>query len=95
MAETENGKRGARAWAREQTRLGARAARPVILYGLLGTLLAVGQTWCMAEVLATALAQQGLAPIPLAAFAALALARAVLGYVSEIAATDAGCAATR
>jgi hypothetical protein len=40
MAETETGKRAARAWTREQTRLGGRAARPVILYGLLGTLLA-------------------------------------------------------
>src|SRR5208337_2037889 len=95
MAETENAKRAARAWTREQTRLGARAARPVILYGLLGTLLAVGQAWCMAAVLATALAGHGLAPVPLTGFALLALARAALGYVSELAATDAGAAARR
>jgi len=95
MAETENGKRAARAWTREQTQLGARAARPVILYGLLGTLLAVGQAWCMAEVLATALAGHGLAATPLAGFAAIALARAELGYFSELAATDAGAAARR
>ena len=95
MAETENGKRAARAWTREQTRLGARAARPVIVYGLLGTLLAVGQAWCMAAALATALAGHGLAPTPLAGFALLALARSALGYFSELAATDAGAAARR
>src|SRR5580700_10357721 len=95
MAETETGKRAARAWMREQTRLGTQAARPVILYGLLGTLLAVAQALCMAEVLATALAGHGLAPTPLAGFAALALARAALGYVAELAATDAGAAARR
>jgi ATP-binding cassette subfamily C protein CydD len=95
MAETETGKRAARAWMREQTRLGTQAARPVILYGLLGTLLAVGQAWCIAQVLATALAGHGLAPAPLAGFAALALARAALGYVSELAATAAGAAARR
>jgi len=95
MAETENAKRAARAWTREQTRLGARAARPVILFGLLGTLLALGQAWCMADVLATALAGHGVAPIPLAGFAALALARAALGYLSELAAADAGAAARR
>jgi len=95
MAETETGKRAARAWMREQTRLGTQAARPVILYGLLGTLLAVAQAWCMAQVLATALAGHRLAPAPLAGFAALALARAALGYASELAATDAGAAARR
>jgi ATP-binding cassette, subfamily C, bacterial CydD len=95
MADTENGKRAARAWTREQTRLGARAAWPVMLLGLLGTLLAVGQAWCMAEVLAAALGKHGLAPIPLAGFAVLALARGGLGYVSELAAVEAGAAARR
>ncbi len=95
MTETENGKRAARAWMREQTQLGTQAARPVILYGLLGTLLAVGQAWCMAAVLATALAGHGLAPTPLAGVAALALARAALGYACELAASDAGAAARR
>ncbi len=93
MGDPETGKRAARAWTREQTRLGSRAARPVVLLGLLGTVLAIGQAWCMASVLAIALAGQGFAPIPLAGFAALALARAALGYRSELAAADAGAAA--
>jgi ATP-binding cassette subfamily C protein CydD len=95
MADTETGKRAARAWTREQTRLGARAARPVILLGLLGTVLAVGQAWCVASVLTAALAGHGVAPIPLAGFAVLALARAALGYRSELAAAAAGAAARR
>jgi ATP-binding cassette subfamily C protein CydD len=95
MAETPTAKRAARAWTREQTRLGARAARPVMLYGLLGTLFAIGQAWCMAVVLAAALTGQGLAPVPLVGFAALALVRAALGYLSELASADAGAAARR
>jgi ATP-binding cassette, subfamily C, bacterial CydD len=95
MAETENAKRAARAWTRDQTRLGARAARPVILCGLLSTLLAIGQAWCMAAVLAAALVAHVVAPAPLAGFAALALARAALGYLSELAAAQAGAAARR
>jgi ATP-binding cassette subfamily C protein CydD len=95
MAETENGKRAARAWTREQTRLGARAARPMIVFGLLGTLLAIGQAWCMAAVLAAALTGRGVVPAPLVAFAVLALVRAVLGYLSELAAARAGAAARR
>ena len=95
MADTGNGKRAARAWTREQTRLGGRAARPVVVFGLLGTLLAIGQAWCMAAVLAAALAGHGVASVPLAGFAALALARAALGYLSELAATQAGASARR
>jgi ATP-binding cassette subfamily C protein CydD len=95
LADTDTAKRAARAWTREQTRLGARAARPVILFGLLGTLLALGQAWCMAVVLAAALTGHGVAPLPLAGFAVLALARAALGYLSELAAAEAGAAARR
>jgi ATP-binding cassette subfamily C protein CydD len=95
MADTENGKRAARAWTREQTRLGARAARPVVLCGLLGTLLALGQAWCVATVLASALTRHGVAPAPLVGFAVLALGRAALGYLSELAAAKAGAASRR
>ena len=95
MADTEIGKRAARAWTREQTRLGARAARPVIAFGLLGIALALGQAWCMATVLATALTGHGVAPAPLVGFAVLAFGRAALGYLSELAASDAGAAARR
>lgn len=95
MAEVEDGKRAARAWTREQTRLGGRAARPVVALGVLGTLLAVGQAWCMAAVLAAALAGAGFKPLPLIGFALLALLRAGLGYLSDNAAFQAGAAARR
>ncbi len=45
-----------RAWTRAQSRIGRRQAAPVILLGLLGTGLAIGQAWCIAVVLAHALA---------------------------------------
>jgi ATP-binding cassette subfamily C protein CydD len=95
MADTDNGKRAARAWTREQTRLGARAARPVVLFGLLGTLLAVLQAWCVATVLAVALTRHVVAPAPLIGFALLAVARAALGYLSELAAAKAGASGRR
>jgi ATP-binding cassette subfamily C protein CydD len=95
MAESTDGKRAARAWTRQQTRLGARAARPVVLLGLVNTLLAIGQAWCAARVLAAALTHAALPPAPLVAFAIIALLRAALGIVAEHAAFDAGAAARR
>ena len=95
MTQTDDGKRAARAWTRQQTQLGARPARPVVGVGLLGTALAIGQAWCMATVLAIALAGQGLALPPLIGFGVLALLRAGLGYVAEHAAFEAGAVARR
>ncbi len=45
-----------RAWSRTQSRIGRRRSTPVILLGLLNTGLAIGQAWCIAVVLARALA---------------------------------------
>lgn len=95
MTQTDDGKRAARDWTRQQTKLGARPARPVVGLGLLGTALAIFQAWCMASVLATALTGQGLALPPLIGFAVLALLRAGLGYVAEHAAFEAGAVARR
>jgi ATP-binding cassette subfamily C protein CydD len=85
----------ARSWLKTQARLGRAAARPVLLLGLAGILLGMGQALCAAVVLAAAL---GAAPLPveaLAGFAALALLRAGLQILSERAAFDAGAAARR
>ena len=95
MTQTDDGKRAARAWTRQQTKLGARPARPVVGLGLLGTALAIGQAWCMATVLATALAGHGVALPPLIGFGVLALLRAGLGYFAEHAAFEAGAVARR
>ncbi len=95
MTQTDDGKRAARAWTRQQTRLGARPARPVVGLGLVGIAFAIGQVWCMATVLATALGGHGVALPPLVGFGVLALLRAGLGYVAEHAAFEAGAVARR
>ncbi len=100
-----------RTWLKAQARLGRAAARPILLLGLAGTLLGLGQALCAAIVLAAALGGAGaiagpgsLAAVPaqpalpvqaLAGFAVLALLRAGLQLVSERAAFDAGAAARR
>ncbi len=89
-----------RLWLRRQMRLGIGGARPVILWGLLGVALALGQAWCVAVVLATALmaadgAGVGELAWPLAGFAGLAVARAMVGFAAEQAAFAAGAAGRR
>ncbi len=95
----------ARAWTREQTRLGRRTAAPAIAAGFASTLLAIAQAFCIARVLALALAGAALpddaAALSLRAlpwltgFAALALGRAALLLAAERAAFAAGAAARR
>ena len=89
-----------RSWLKAQARLGRNAARPVLLLGLAGVLLGLGQALCAAVVLATALGgvdnvTQARPVEALAGFAVLALLRAGLQLVSERAAFDAGAAARR
>jgi ATP-binding cassette subfamily C protein CydD len=91
----ESSTQTARIWLRQQTRLGRRAARPVVALGLLGTVAAIGQAWCAADVLAAAL---GGVPLPLPAvlaFAVLALLRAGLAAAADMASFAAGAAARR
>ncbi|WP_419728787.1 thiol reductant ABC exporter subunit CydD [Lichenicola sp.] len=90
-----------RAWSRAQSRIGRRQAMPAILCGVASTALAIGQAWCVAAVLASALAGLGgghsMAPgqrggagpamwWPVAVFAALAVLRALLQIRQETAA---------
>jgi ATP-binding cassette subfamily C protein CydD len=89
-------KRESRAWLRGEQRAGRRAAKPVVLLGVLGTAMAVGQAWCIATVLAAALTRRPADTLPLlAGFVALALLRATLGFASERASFNAGAAARR
>lgn len=95
-------KQVARNWVRAQTRLGRRAAMPVALLGILGTVLSIGTSYCAASVLGEALAgsagRQAAATAPivlLTGFAAFAIVRALVGVLSERASFDAGAAARR
>ena len=96
MATHDPARKAARAWLRQEQRAGSRLARPVLALNLLGTLLAIGQAFCAALVLAAALTHR---PEPvgaaLAGFAALAVARAALNYLAERAAFAAGAAGRR
>jgi ATP-binding cassette subfamily C protein CydD len=84
-----------RAWLVEQSKLGRRAAWPVVAFGLAGTLAAIGQAAIVGAALAAIL--RGTAPsMPtLAGFAILALLRAGAGFAADRAAVQAGAAARR
>ena len=84
-------------WTRAQSRLGRRAARPVVLAGLAGTALAIAQAWCIAVVLAAAfgVGMRAAAGEYLAGFALCALLRAMLQLVAERWSFRAGAAARR
>ncbi|MBB2202399.1 thiol reductant ABC exporter subunit CydD [Gluconacetobacter tumulisoli] len=86
-----------KAWTRAQSRLGRRQAMPIVGLGLLSSLVAVGQAWCVAAILARVLvgpAGSGAAGL-LGALAALALARGLCLTLGDIVAARAGRAARR
>jgi ATP-binding cassette subfamily C protein CydD len=109
--EPGHSKAAARAWLRTEQRAGSRAARPVLMLSLVGTVLAIGQAWCIAFLLADALVSHpaasatippgtGLEPggsptLLLLGFAIAALLRAGLAYATEAAAFNAGAASRR
>jgi ATP-binding cassette subfamily C protein CydD len=94
--QSEQSKAATRAWLRGEQRTGSRAARPVVVLGALGTVMAVAQAWCAAMVLARALTGRAGDTFPLlAGFAVLILLRAALSAVTERAAFNAGAAARR
>ncbi len=79
------------AWLRSESRLGRRAARPVIALGVLGTALAVAQGAAIAAILDEALTSQAAPPgWALAVFCGAAVARAAAGLASERLAGRAG-----
>jgi ATP-binding cassette subfamily C protein CydD len=88
-------KQAARIWLRQQTRLGRRGARPMVVLGVAGTLAAIVQAGCAAGVLAAALAGGGVPWLLLVGFAGLAALRALLAVAMERAAFAAGASARR
>ena len=95
MSDSNQGRVAARTWLWREQRAGWRTIRPTLLLGLVGTLLAIGQAWCAASVLHAALVAGESLAAPLAVFAILALARAVVGFGADQAAFAAGAAARR
>ncbi|WEQ53662.1 thiol reductant ABC exporter subunit CydD [Komagataeibacter oboediens] len=81
-----------KAWTKAQSRLGRRQAMPVVLLGLATAATAVGQVWCVANVLAYVLVGGGQSAVtwPLAGLVVLALIRAVLQMGSDMLAARAG-----
>ncbi len=90
MSDMDDAKAAARAWIRREQRAGRGPARPVIVLGLFGTLLTIGQAFCAASVLTgSAIA------VSLIGFAIAALLRAGAGYAAERAGFAAGAGARR
>jgi ATP-binding cassette subfamily C protein CydD len=87
----QESKKAARAWTREQTRLGRSTAFPVLAYGVGGVAVSVTQAGCVAAILTAALGGGHIA-FYLAGFALLILARAWLQFAAELAAFTAGAA---
>jgi ATP-binding cassette subfamily C protein CydD len=95
MAKADPTKAATRSWLRQEQRLGNKAARPVLMWHVLGLAAAIGQAFAAASVLAAAFGGSVLDSGALAIFAALALLRAGLSYLGERAAFAAGAAARR
>jgi ATP-binding cassette subfamily C protein CydD len=90
MSDVDETKAAARAWVKREQRAGRRPARPVIAFGLLGTILAIGQAFCAASILTGESIT-----VSLAGFAVAGLLRAGLGYAADRAGFAAGAAARR
>ncbi|GBQ84188.1 thiol reductant ABC exporter subunit CydD [Asaia krungthepensis] len=93
-----------RAWVRQQAGPAKRAALPVVISGALGTLIGIGQAWCLAAIIGNVLVARifpDLAPQAtthtaiglIAAFAALSVLRALSICVQELFAARAGIVA--
>ena len=82
-------------WVHAQSRLGRRAALPVVLLNLAAVATSLCQAWCVAGILAAALAGAGAASLPwdLPSFALAALLRAALLGTAEILSARAGARA--
>jgi ATP-binding cassette subfamily C protein CydD len=95
MAQADPTKAAARSWLRQEQRVGNRAARPVLLLHVTGSVLAIGQAFAAASVLTAAFTGAVLDGEALAVFGVLAVVRAALSYLTEKAAFAAGAAARR
>jgi ATP-binding cassette, subfamily C, bacterial CydD len=85
----------ARQWLRQQSRLGRRAAMPAVTLSVAATVMGIGQAWCVAGVIGSALTGGVLRIGLLVGFAVLALVRAACGVFAERVAFEAGAASRR
>jgi ATP-binding cassette subfamily C protein CydD len=95
MAQADPTKAAARSWLAREQRAGNRAARPVLILHVAGSVLAIGQAFAAASVLTAAFTGSVLDPIALAAFGVLAVLRAGVSFLTEKAAFAAGAAVRR
>ena len=95
MAQTDSTQAAARSWLRREQSAGTKAARPVLMWHVLGSFAAIGQAFAAASVLAAAFTGSVLDPPALAAFGVLAVLRAGCAYLTEKSAFAAGAAARR
>ncbi|HEY4041986.1 MAG TPA: thiol reductant ABC exporter subunit CydD [Rhodopila sp.] len=95
MAQAEATKAAARSWLRREQRAGNRAARPVLMWHIVGLVAGVGQAFAAATVLAAAFTGSVPEAPALLTFGVLAVLRAGLSYFTERAAFAAGAAARR
>lgn len=98
-----------KAWTRAETKVGRRAARPLLLLGLASVLLATVQAWCIALILGQVVAANWQAPagsgaaggysagswLPLFGFTVAGLLRAALGFAAGVRAASIGADARR
>ena len=95
MAQADSTRTAAGSWLRQEQRKGRRAARPVLMWHVLGSIAGIGQAFAAATVLAAALTGSFSGTPTLLAFGALAALRAGVAYLTERAAFAAGAAARR
>ena len=94
-------------WTRAETRLGRRAARPLLVLGIAGIALAVVQAWCAALILGRVVAAGEVRPValslpyapgswlPLFGFTVAGLVRAAVNFASGVRAASVGADARR
>ncbi len=95
MAQAESTMGAARSWLRREQRAGNRAARPVLMWHVLGSIAGIGQAFAAATVLAAAFTGSLPEAPALLAFGVLAVMRAGITFLTERAAFAAGAAARR
>jgi ATP-binding cassette subfamily C protein CydD len=95
MAQAESTMGAARSWLRREQRAGNRAARPVLMWHVLGSVAGIGQAFAAATVLAAAFTGSLPEAPALLVFGVLAVMRAGIAFLTERAAFAAGAAARR
>ena len=95
MGKHRTAKGEATGWLKAQAALSRSATLPIVGFGLVGTLAAILQAWCLAKLIGPALLGRDLTDIPLWAglFTAAAVLRAGLAIGADARGFEAGLAA--